>query len=237
MKPWVLLDSAPIPGGGEMHLHQHVRDYAIRVGREELMNSHAHGSEDQLASLAAARLGVRAQRRVLVGGLGMGFTTAAALRDLGADGQVTVAELVPAVVAWNRGVLAHLAGNVLADPRVSVHLGDVAELLRTRTAAYDLILLDVDNGPHGMTTSANQWLYGAAGLARAHAALRCGGVLAVWSAVPDEGFTRRLQQTGFSVEVVRPHAHGSRGPRHVIWLAMRDGPRPSLVPARTRARR
>ena len=221
MKPWILLASAPIPGGGEMHLWQHVRDFAIRVGRDELMNSGRHGSEDALASLAYARLGARAQRRVLVGGLGMGFTAAAALRDLGADGRVTVAELVPAVVEWNRGPLAQLCGNPLADPRLDVHLGDVADLLRTKTAVYDAILLDVDNGPHGLTTSANHWLYGPAGLTRTFRALRPGGVLGVWSAGPDEAFTRRLGQAGFAVECVRTPAHGARGRKHVIWLGSR----------------
>jgi len=225
MKPWILLASAPIPGGGELHLWQHVRDFAIRVGRDELMNSGTHGSEDALASLAYARLGARTGRRVLVGGLGMGFTAAAALRDLGEDGRVTVAELVPAVVEWNRGPLAHLAGDPLADPRVDVHTGDVADLLRTRNDAYDAILLDVDNGPHGMTTGANHWLYGPAGLARAWRALRPGGVLAVWSAGPDEAFTRRLGQAGFISECRRIPAHGSRGRRHVIWLASRPEPR------------
>lgn len=219
MKPWELLDSADIPGGGTMHLYRHGDDYSIRVGRDELMNSHAHGSEDALAALASARLGARPRRRVLVGGLGMGFTATAALRDLGADGTLTVAELVPAVVAWNRGPLAAVAGNVLADPRVGVHLGDVAGLLRTATAAFDLILLDVDNGPRGLTSEANGWLYSAAGLRRTHAALRRGGVLGVWSAVDDAGFTGRLRQAGFAVEVARPHAHGTRGPRHVVWLA------------------
>jgi spermidine synthase len=182
------------------------------------MNSHAHGSEDALAALAAARLGARPRRQVLVGGLGMGFTAAAALRDLGPDGRLTVAELVPAVVEWNRGPLAAVAGNVLADPRVGVHLGDVAGLLRTTSEAFDLILLDVDNGPRGLTSSGNGWLYSAAGLRRTRTALRRGGVLGVWSAVEDEGFTGRLRQAGFAVETARPHAHGARGPRHVVWL-------------------
>ncbi len=219
MKPWELLDSAAIPGGGTMHLYRHGADYSIRVGRDELMNSHAHGSEDALADLASARLGARPRRQVLVGGLGMGFTAAAALRGLGPDGRLTVAELVPAVIEWNRGPLAAVAGNVLADPRVAVHLGDVAGLLRTARDAYDLILLDVDNGPRGLTSEANGWLYSATGLRRIRTGLRRGGVLGVWSAVDDEGFTTRLHQAGFGVDVARPHAHGTRGPRHVVWLA------------------
>jgi spermidine synthase len=234
MQPWNVLDMAAIPGGGELRLYQHGRDFSIRVGRDELMNSHAHASEDALASQACARLRGPVPWRVLVGGLGMGFTAAAALREVGATGRVTVAELVPAVVAWNRGPLAHIAGNVLGDPRVSLHDGDVADLLRSQTGAYDAILLDVDNGPRGMTASANQWLYAAAGLTRARAALRPGGVLAVWSAVGDEAFTRRLGEAGFTVEVQRPYAHGTRGPRHVIWLASRD-PQPGVRPLRSAA--
>jgi len=221
MKPWILLDSAPIPGGGEMHLYQHVNDFAIRVGRDELMNSLAHGSEEALASLAQARLGVRPHQRVLVGGLGMGFTAAAALRGIGADGHVTVAELVPAVVAWNRNRLAHLAGRPLDDPRISVEVGDVAELIAARANAYDAILLDVDNGPHGLTANGNHRLYGNAGLASAYRALRPGGVLAVWSAGPDEGFTRRLRHAGFQAELVQARSHGKRGSRQLIWLATR----------------
>lgn len=223
MKPWVLLESAAIPGGGDMHLFQHVRDFAIRVGRDELMNSLNHGSEEALARLAAARLGPRPGRRVLVGGLGMGYTAAAALRDLGPDGRITVAELVPAVVEWNRGPLAHLAGAPLVDPRVDVHVGDVAELLGRPGNIYDLILLDVDNGPSGLTTGGNHRLYGAAGLARAHGALRPGGVLAVWSAGHDEAFTRRLRQAGFRAELVTARSHGGKGSRQLIWLATRPG--------------
>ena len=221
MKPWILLDSAPIPGGGELHLYQHGRDFAIRVGRDELMNSHAHGSEDALARLAFERLGSGSGRRVLIGGLGMGFTAAAALGCLDPEGSITVAELVPAVVTWNRGPLAHLTGNALADARIEIRISDVAELLRQGTGAYDAILLDVDNGPQGMTTDANQWLYQRAGLAAAHAALRPGGVLAVWSAVPDAGFTRRLEQARFQVEALNVRAHGRRGTHHVIWCARR----------------
>lgn len=221
MKPWIVLDRAAIPGGGELTLSQRARDFAIRVGRDELMSSMSHGSEDALAHHASAHLGPRSPRQVLIGGLGMGFTLAAALRDAGPDDRLTVAELMPAVVAWNRGPLAHLAGAPLEDPRVTVHTGDVAELLRSQRAAYDLILLDVDNGPSALTTNANHWLYGAKGLAAAYAALTAGGVLAVWSAGHDQSFTRRLRQTGFHVELADARAHGNRGSRFVIWLAMK----------------
>ena len=234
MKPWTLLDSAAIPGGGELHLWQHVRDFAIRVGREVLMTSRAHGSEDALAELGFARLAAaRAPAgtpspRVLVGGLGMGFTAAAALRGLGPDGRLTVAELVPAVVAWNRGPLAHLAGDPLADARVGVQVGDVAGVLRAARGVYDLILLDVDNGPAGLTSGANHWLYGVEGLASAHRALAARGVLAVWSAGPDPSFTRRLRQAGFAAETAVVRAHGARGARQLVWLATRiDEPRPA----------
>lgn len=231
MKPWIVLDRAAIPGGGELTLSQRARDFAIRVGRNELMSSMSHGSEDALARLAFARhshAGPRPQRQVLIGGLGMGFTLAAALRDAGPDDRLTVAELMPAVVEWNRGPLAHLAGNPLSDRRVEMHTGDVAELLRSAHAAYDLILLDVDNGPGALTTCANHWLYGTTGLASAFAALRPGGVLAIWSAGHDQAFTKRLRTTGFQVELAEARAHGNRGSRFVIWLASR----PALTPAR-----
>ncbi len=221
VKPWTLIDSAPIPGGGELHLFQHVREFSIRVGRGELMNSGAYGSEKALAELGFDRLGERSATRVLVGGLGMGFTTGAALRRLPADGRLTVAELIPAVVAWNRGPLAPLAGEPLNDERVAVHVGDVADLMRASVDAFDLILLDVDNGPNGMVTTANNWLYGVDGLAVAYRALRPGGVLAVWSAVKDEPFTQRLRRIGFLTELVEVRAHGSRGRRQWIWLAVR----------------
>lgn len=233
MKAWELLDSAAIPGGGTMNLYRTSTGFSIRVGGDELMNSHAHGSEDALATLAAARLGARPRRQVLVGGLGMGHTAAAALRELGADGSLTIAELVPAVVAWNRTHLAAVAGNALDDPRVAVHQGDVAGLLRGAVARWDLILLDVDNGPQGLTSPANGWLYGPTGLARIRAALRPGGVLGVWSVADDEGFTARLHRAGFAATVERPFIHGTRGPRHVVWIAtVADGA--PAQPRRTR---
>lgn len=224
MKPWVLLESAAIPGGGLMHLHQHGRDFSIRVGRDELMNSLAHGSEEALASLAAARLG-RKPQLVLVGGLGMGFTAAAALRDLDGSGVLIVAELVSAVVAWNRGPLAHLAGDPLRDRRVQIAIEDVAAVMKRSCSTverFDLILLDVDNGPQGMTSAGNHALYSQAGLAVAFQALRPGGVLAVWSAGPDAAFTRRLHAVGFRAELVQARSHGKRGSRQSIWLATRS---------------
>lgn len=219
MIPWVHLDSAPIPGGGDMHLWQHGRDFAIRVGRSELMNSETHGSEETLAALTCVPCAARTQAHVLIGGLGMGFTLAAALRHLGTDAVITVAELVPAVVTWNQGPLASLAGNPLRDARVRLHPGNVAALIRQHTGVYDAILLDVDNGPHSITTAGNQWLYGLPGLRRIRAALRPEGLLGVWSTGPDATFTTRLRQAGFVPTTHRVPAHGTRGARHVLWIA------------------
>ena len=224
MIPWKLLDRAPVPGGGgELLLYQRGEEFSIRIaGRGELMNSRVHGSEDALAALTCARLVERERPRLLIGGLGMGFTLAAALRELGPDAEVVVAELVPAVVAWNRGPLGAPAGNPLLDARTTVREGDVARILRAEQQAFDAILLDVDNGPEGLTRDANDWLYGSDGLAAAFAALRPGGVLAVWSAGGDSDFTDRLRRTGFEAEEVRVRARISKGARHTIWLARRN---------------
>ena len=222
MKPWQLLDSTQVPGnGGELRLYRRGDDFSIMiVGRGELMNSRLHGSEDALAEYTCARLAERVQPRLLIGGLGMGFTLAAALRHLGDQARVVVAELVPAVVDWNKGDLGQQAGYPLQDPRVVVHEGDVARLLREQQG-FDAILLDVDNGPEGLTRKENDWLYGVNGLSAAYAALRPQGVLAVWSAGPDEDFVQRLRKVGFVVEQVRVHAHGTKGARHIIWFARR----------------
>lgn len=221
MIPWVLLDTAEIPGdGGELRLLQRGAEFSIRLGRNELMNSRIHGSEEALAQLACARIATRARPRILIGGLGMGFTLRAALGVLGAEARIVVVELVPAVVAWNRGPLADVSGRCLADARVSVREADVGGLIRSERSAYDAILLDVDNGPEALTRKANDRLYDPAGLRAAQAALRPGGVLAVWSAGPDRGFTRRLRKTGFAVDEVRVRARGSRGgAHHIIWIA------------------
>jgi spermidine synthase len=185
------------------------------------MNSRVHGSEDALAEHSCARLADRVKPRLLIGGLGMGFTLAAALRHVGDRAQVVVAELVPAVVAWNRGPLGAQAGHPLQDPRVTVREGDVARIIKAEPQAYDAILLDVDNGPEGLTREQNDWLYGMNGLTAAYAALRPQGVLAVWSAGPDRDFMQRLRKLGFEVDEVRVRARGSKGARHVIWFARR----------------
>ena len=223
MIPWIFLDSAPVPGGkGELRLYQRGREHSIMVDGQELMNSRVHSSEDALAELVCARLTGLPMPRMLIGGLGMGYTLGAALSKLGPQAEVLVAELVPAVVEWNRGYLAEFAGYPLQDPRVSVHEGDVAQQINAASRAYDAILLDVDNGPEGLSRKSNDRLYNSAGLRAAFNALRPAGVLAVWSAGPDQHFTKRLRQTGFAVDEVRVRARGPRGgARHMIWLATR----------------
>jgi spermidine synthase len=230
MIPWILLDEAPVPEGrGELLLYQRGEEFSIRiVGRGELMNSRAHGSEDALAALTCERLAERSRPRILIGGLGMGFTLAAALRELGPDAQVVVAELIPAVVAWNRGALAALAGCPLQDARVTVREVDVGRILKTERKAFDAILLDVDNGPEGLTRDANDWLYGPGGVLAAYEALRPNGILAVWSAGQDREFTDRLRQAGFETEEVRVRARGTKGSRHIIWLARRISDRQAM---------
>jgi spermidine synthase len=221
MIPRVLLGTALIPGTDtKMQLYQSGDLFSIKIpGRGDLMNSRVHGSEKALADLACAMLGGNEQPRLLIGGLGMGFTLAAALKTIGPAGEIVVAELVPEVVEWNRTLIGGPAGAPLNDPRSRVYLGDVADLIRREPAGFDAILMDVDNGPEGLVRRENDWLYSAAGLQATRAALRPGGVLAVWSASPDRPFSKRLQQAEFKVRehVVRPHRAG-KGPRHHIWI-------------------
>jgi spermidine synthase len=222
MIPWRTLAQASVPGESEpLVLEQRGEEFAIRVGPHLLMSSRAHGSEELLAELALERLAHRASPRVLIGGLGMGYTLAAALRLLPPSGAVDVAELIPAVIEWNRGPLRHLAGDPLADPRVRVLPGDVAAHVRAARDHYDAILLDVDNGPNGLTRATNDALYTDAGLAAAHHALREGGVQCVWSVAIDDAFTHRLRRAGFQAEVHRARARRSRGGQHVVWIAKR----------------
>jgi len=219
---WEQLDVTRVPGGGELKLMRRGTEYSIMSGAIELMNSRLSGSEEALATLTWEALGGKPAPRMLIGGLGMGFTLRAALAVLPPKAALVVAELAPAVIAWARGPLAGLFEGALEDPRVQVREGDVAETIAAARGAYDAILLDVDNGPGGLNREANDGLYSAAGLAAARAALAPGGVLAVWSAAPDAPFVNRLRKAGFAVEEKRVRATRSgRGARHVIWLARR----------------
>jgi spermidine synthase len=220
MIPWVQLDSAKIPDGGELRLKRRGAEFSIMLGTNELMNSRLSGSEEALATLACDRIRGRREPHILIGGLGMGFTLRATLAELGNEARVTVAELVPAVVAWARGPMAEIFDGSLDDPRVTIRETDIGGLIRSGSARYDAILLDVDNGPEGLSREANDALYDGAGLTAARAAMRPGGVLAVWSSGPEAGFTRRLRDAGFSVDEVGTRANGRRGARHVIWLAI-----------------
>jgi spermidine synthase len=219
-----LVHTTPIPGEGrELGLYQRGEDYFIKiVGGQDLMNTRAHASEDALGRLACKGLEQTRAARVLVGGLGMGFTLSAALETLAPDAEVIVAEIVPGVVEWNRGVLGAFAGRPLDDPRTEVHTVDVTVLVRTEQTGFDAIVLDVDNGPDGLTRASNDWLYSKAGLSALIGAVRRGGVLAIWSASPDRAFTRRLRSAGFTVEELGVRAHAGKGARHVIWMARRS---------------
>lgn len=218
---WALIDTAVMPGGGgELRLMQRGTEFSIMSGASELMNSRVTGSETALAALVCERLKNRPAARLLIGGYGMGFTLRAALEALGPAAKVTVAELVPAVVAWARGPMAHISGASLEDPRLTLREGDVGAVMRASPAAYDAILLDVDNGPEGLSRPANDRLYDRDGLATARRALRPGGVLAVWSAAPEPAFARRLAKAGYAVEEVRARASAKgKGSRYIVWLA------------------
>ena len=207
-----------MPGGGDLRLMQRDTEFAIMLDRAELMNSRRAGSEEALATLASARLRDRQKAHILIGGLGMGFTLRAALAELGPQAKITVAELVPEVVAWARGPMAVIFGDSLTDKRVAVREADVGTLMRVGKPTYDAILLDVDNGPDGLSRAANDGLYNTAGLEAARTALRPGGLLAVWSAAPDRDFSQRLRRTGFAVEEITARSRGTRGARHVIWI-------------------
>ena len=222
MTPRELISTAAVPGGGELKLFRRGGDHMIVLDRNELMNSRMSGSEEALATLTCERLRARPAPHLLIGGYGMGFTLRAALGALGPDARVTVAELVPDIVEWARGPMAELTAGCLDDARVTLVEDDVAALIRAGRGAYDAVLLDVDNGPDGLTRAGNDRLYSATGLAAARSALKPGGVLAVWSAGPDPRFAQRLSEAGFTVKevVVRARQNG-KGPRHVIWFGVR----------------
>ncbi|NMG39019.1 spermidine synthase [Chelativorans sp. ZYF759] len=219
MIPWETLDTATIPGGAEtLRLKRRGTEFSIMLGTNELMNSRLSGSEEALARLTIERLKAPAPR-ILIGGLGLGFTLRAALPLLPPAARVTVVELVSAVVRWARGPLAALHGDSLDDRRVTILEEDVGQTIRASKAEWDAILLDVDNGPEGLSRAGNDALYSTAGLAAARAALAPGGVLSVWSAGPDAKFTRRLRASGLEVEEIAVRAGTTkRGARHVVWV-------------------
>ncbi|MEP7029355.1 MAG: spermidine synthase [Pseudolabrys sp.] len=222
MIPWTHIDRAQVPGGGELRLMKRGAEFSIKLGHNELMNSRLSGSEQALATLACEKIKGRERPQLLIGGLGMGFTLRAALTVLGPQAKIVVAELVPAVIAWARGPMAEIFEGSLTDRRVDIREADVGDLIRSQPATYDAILLDVDNGPEGLTRKANDGLYNVAGLSAAHAALRPGGVLAVWSSAANPKFTRRMQRTGFDVREIPVRVRGPHGAaRQFIWTATR----------------
>ncbi|MCG6889520.1 MAG: hypothetical protein LJE92_08030 [Gammaproteobacteria bacterium] len=224
MDPWTQIDSAPVPGSdSELTLLQRDDDFAIRISdvQGDLMNSRMYHSEEMLAELGCNRLGTIDNARVLVGGLGMGFTLAAALRIVAASAEVIVAELVPKVVEWNQGPLGLCAGRPIDDERAHIHQGDVIALLKHPEKKFDAILLDVDNGPEAMTASANGWLYTREGLKTIYQKLRPEGIVAIWSVRSDNGFTGKLKKTGFKVRAHTVRARPGKGSRHTIFVAQK----------------
>ncbi|GAC1588757.1 MAG: spermidine synthase [Sphingomicrobium sp.] len=220
MIPHELVGIAEVPGGPSLSLYRRGADYMICLERNELMSSRMSGSEIALATMTLERLGKPAAPRILVGDYGMGFTLRALLAKTSPSAEIVIAELVPAIIDWARGPMATLAAGCIDDPRVELRLADVGREIAEPGSAYDAILLDVDNGPDGLTRPANDGLYSARGLALAKTALRPGGILAIWSAAPDPQFSKRLSIAGFTVDEARVRARSNgKGPNHIIWFA------------------
>ena len=217
-----LIAMAQVPDGEMLRLVKRGNEFAILLDRTELMSTRVSASEEALAAMSCERLGVREAPELLIGGYGMGYTLRAALAVLAADATVTLVELVPEIIEWARGPMRRLTDGCLDDPRVQLVNGDVAMLIDAARAGYDAILLDVDNGPDGITRLENDHLYTDHGLRAARLALKPGGILAIWSAAPDEAFAVRLLKCGFQVEEVSVRdGAGNRGAHHVIWFARR----------------
>ncbi len=221
MKPWILLETASVPDGeGELRLYKHDEEYTIKIDYIELMSSRVHGSEDALAELTIERLQTKKPKRVLIGGLGMGFTLAKAVEVMGPNDIIEIAELSPAVVEWNKKYLGELSGNPLNDKRVKLIVGDVMNVMKSNQRSYDAVMLDVDNGPEGLTKDDNNRLYSRNGLKAAFQSLNFNGILSVWSSGDSEEFTERLKKSNFEVDKwkVRERANG-KGAKHMIWFA------------------
>ena len=223
-----LLGTAQVPGGEELRLYRHDRDFMIVLGHNELMSTRRRGSEVALATQSIARLADAKRAHLLIGGYGMGFTLRAALAALGPDARITVAELVPEIVQWARGPMAEVAAGCLDDPRVQLVMGDVGDVIAAAPTQFDAILLDVDNGPDGLVREDNNRLYSKSGLRAAKSALAPGGVLAIWSADKDPAFANRLRKARFAVDEIGVRARDTgpgtkgKGPMHTIWFATPD---------------
>ena len=225
MIPWQQLGAAPVPGADiELRLMRRGAEFSMKLGQNELMNSRLSGSEEALATLSCKKIEAVKRPHLLIGGLGMGFTLRAALAVLGHEARITVAELVPAVIAWAHGPMADLFGDSLTDPRATIREADVVDVIKASRAAFDAILLDVDNGPEALIRKANDALYDVSGLQAIQRALRPGGILAVWSSGPNSSFSKRLRTAGFDVNEVGVRATTKRsGAHHVIWFASSPG--------------
>ena len=225
MIPWLQIDTARVPGADiELRLMRRGEEFSMMLGQNELMSSRLSGSEEALATLTCKKIEAVKRPHLLVGGLGMGFTLRAALAVLGREARITVAELVPAVIAWANGPMAELFGESLTDPRASIREADVVDVIKTSPSAFDAILLDVDNGPEALIRKANDALYDLNGLRAIRGALRPGGILAVWSSGPNIAFTKRLRAADFDVNEVGVRVTTKRsGAHHIIWFATKAG--------------
>jgi spermidine synthase len=221
MISWLQIDTTRVPDADvELRLMRRGTEFSMMLGQNELMNSRLSGSEEALATLTAKKIEAVKSPHLLVGGLGMGFTLRAALAVLGPDARITVAELVPAVIAWARGPMADIFGDSVNDPRADIREADVVDIIKASQSAFDAILLDVDNGPEALIREANNALYDLKGLQAIRRALRPGGILAVWSSGPNLAFSKRLRAADFEVNEVGVRATTKRsGAHHVIWFA------------------